>query len=208
MLYTVTSRGRPIGRTDLGFAHGGGPIRIGWFHPNSDGERLMPVATSVTVAERTYAWRPELPDASPHVTEQRDAALLADVAEAVQHADALVLEIRRDDGSVVPAEAISIQDVDELVAWSEQVDAVRDGESWKYGDTVPDLPRDPMDDAFDEALEGADELELPFEPRGDELIFGDGFADAVGPWTPDEDEPDPLMRYQIIVTLLDAAAVP
>ena len=54
MEYTITSRGRPIGVTDLGFKRVGGPLRSGWFHPNAEGERLMPVIAAVYPAVRAY----------------------------------------------------------------------------------------------------------------------------------------------------------
>jgi hypothetical protein len=207
--YTITSRGRPIGVTDLGFQYREGPSRMGWFQPNADGERLMAVLTSPSIAARTAASNGGQPAESPGEPEPLHAAFLADLAEASHHVDALELELRRDDGSVVPTEFINIQDVEELLAWSGRIDAIRDGEGWKYGDAEPDPLYDLMEDVFDEELDALDEIEpeLDLEPD-DELMFGDGFADTAAPWTPDEYEPDPSMRYQIYVSLQDPAAIP
>lgn len=215
MQYTVTSRGRPIGVTDLGFRHVEGPSRMGWFHPNADGERLMPIVASVSAASRAYAFtigRRKWREASPE-GEQRESMLLADVAEAYQHVGALDLKLHREDGSLVSTEFVSIQDTDELLAWADMGDAIRDGESWKYGELSPDPLYDPLDDVLDEELDdacggeaSADE-DFDFD-LDDELLFGDGLADCAGPWTPDDDEPVALPRYQVIVMLAEPGIIP
>ena len=209
MQYTITSRGRPIGVTDLGFLYREGPSRMGWFHPNAEGEPLMAVITSPSSAMHTPASSGERSGESPADARQRAATCLADLAEASQRVEALELELRRDDGSVVATEFINIQDVEELLAWSGRIDAIRDREGWKYGDAEPDPLYDLMEDVFDEELDALDEIEpeLDLEPE-DELMFGDGFADTAAPWTPEEYEPDPSMRYQIYVSLQDPAAIP
>ena len=216
MQYTVTSRGRPIGTTELGAARGTNPIRIGWFHPNVEGARLLPVVTSAA-ATRAFVWHADPSGESPRETERRDTALLADVAEAVGHADALALEILRDDGSLVPTEDISINDVEEVVSRIDRIEPMREGDGWRRDKAIPDLICEALDDIFDGELDGEwdaefdgpDELEPPFDLEDDDdLIFGGRFADAAGPWTPELYEPDPAMRYQICVTLVDSAAIP
>ena len=209
MQYTITSRGRPIGVTDLGFQYREGPSRMGWFQPNADGERLMAVLTSPSIAARASASSAGQSVESPDETEPFPSTCLADLAEASQHVDALGLELRRDDGSVVATEFINIQDVEELLAWSGRIDAPRDGEGWKFGDAEPDPLYDPMEDVFDEELDALEEAGERFdlEPE-DELMFGDGFADTAVPWTPEEYEPDPTMRYQIYVSLMDPKEIP
>ena len=210
MQYTVTSRGQPIGVTDLGFPHVAGPDRIGWFHPNGAGEPLMATITSVPTTTRAWVSSSEQPGASPDETEHLRATLLADVAEASQRVEALGLKLHRENGSEVATDYISIQDVEELVAWADKRAALRDGESWRFGEGVPDPLYDPIEDIFDEELDAFDDGELQFElqPDDDDVIFGDGFADSIVPWTPDEYEPDPSMRYQIYVSLLDPTAIP
>lgn len=209
MQYTITSRGRPIGVTDLGFQLRLGSSRMGWFHPNADGEPLMPVITSVSIVARTQASQSDSLGEPPNEQAQLRSTLLADVAEASQHVAALDLELRRDDGSIVQTDYISIQDVDELIAWSDKIDATRDGEAWKFAEGGPDPLYDPFEDVFDEELEALQDADpqLELDP-GDEVIFGDGFADAVGPWTPADYEPDPSLRYQIYVSLVNPAEVP
>ena len=207
--YTITSRGRPIGTTDLGFRYRPGASRIGWFQPNTDGERLMPVVSAVTATTRVYAQSIQRRGHSPGVgAREGDATLLADVAEACQHAGALDLELHAEDGTLIPTEIVSIQDTEELLAWDDLEEAIEWGEAWKRGDRTFDSLCGPTDDSFDQELD-ADEREHQFDPDDDDaVIFGDGFADTLDAWTPDEYEPDPMMRYQIFVELVDAGAIP
>lgn len=209
MQYTITSRGRPIGTTDLGFRYRPGASRIGWFQPNADGERLMPVVSAVTATTRVYAQSIRRRRRSPGVgARDGDATLLADVAEARQHAGALDLELHAEDGTLIPTEIVSIQDTEELLAWGDIEEAIEWGEAWKRGDRTFGSLCGLTDDSFDEALD-ADERERQFDPADDDaVIFGDGFADTLDAWTPDEYEPDPMMRYQIFVELVDAGAIP
>lgn len=204
MQYTVTSRGRPIGVTDLGFRYVEGLGRMGWFHPNDDGQRLMPVVASISTATRAYALtigRRSAQDTSPE-GQQRESMLLADVAEAYQHVGALELQLHREDGSVVPTECVSIQDTEELIACADMDDAIRDGEAWKFGEALSDPLYDPLEDVLDEELEEAfgraadDGFDFDAD---DEPVFADGLADCVEPWTPDDERPVSLPRYQIYV---------
>jgi hypothetical protein len=209
--YTITSRGRPIGVTDLGFRCRGGAGRMGWFHPNADGERLMPIVAAVTAATREYAqrFRAGEPDCSSIEDRQQEARLLADIAEAYQHADALELELHAEDGPVIPTDSVSILDTEELLAWPDAADATDDAEFWKLGGRATDPLYDPLEDLFDEELDALEHDEPCFDPDADdEIVFGDGFANEFAPWTPDEYEPDPSMRYQIFVSLLDPKAIP
>lgn len=209
MQYTITSRGRPIGVTDLGFPSVAGPDRIGWFLPNTDGEHLMPVVTSAAATSREYVSRRAQLGESSAETEHRETALLADIAEASQHVEALDLELRREDGSVVATEYIVIQDVEELIAWADKEEAVREREDWRRGETAPDPLYDPMEDLFEDELDGLDEMDPAFDPETEEeIIFGDGFANECAPWTSEEYEPDPSMRYQIYVALAEPSAIP
>ena len=211
MQYTVTSRGRPIGVTDLGFPYCTGASRIGWFHPNAEGERLMPVVAAVTAATRAYAQRiRRRRDHANADAQRRDATLLADVAEAYQHVGALDLELHGEDGALIATEIVSILDTEELFAWPDLEEAI-EFSGWKFGEqAAPDPLYDPSEDLFDDELDAfGEDPELPFDPDADdEVIFADGFADCAGPWSPDEYEPDPSMRYQIFVSLMDAKAIP
>jgi hypothetical protein len=118
--YTVWSRGRSLGDTDLGFHPIIERCRSGWFHPNADGERLMPVFVALLPAMRAYLHRDAADSAGNRIVQPALAgsSLFADLAEAFQHLSSLDLELRREDGSVVPTSSIGIQDVQHLLALS------------------------------------------------------------------------------------------
>src|SRR5690242_16968702 len=50
--YTVRSKGRPIGVTDLGFVCTDVHHRMGWFYPNEYAKRVMPHISAVLPALR------------------------------------------------------------------------------------------------------------------------------------------------------------
>ena len=150
MHYTVSSRGRPIGVTDLGFVRIDGPGRSGWFHPNTDGARLMPAIASPLPAMRAFLHRHAVgPDGVPLVRPpRRTSTLFADLAEALHHATALELTLHRPDGSLVPTETVGIQDTERLPApapWDDPTDDVVDlapGAALTFADDgAPAFPR-------------------------------------------------------------------
>jgi hypothetical protein len=104
MQYTLWSRGRLLGETDLGFIYRENGFRCGWFHPNERGARLMPMATGVSPARRVE-WI-----IGP------DATASADVQSAIDQQEALELELRRPDGTVIDTEDIGIVDTDYLLS--------------------------------------------------------------------------------------------
>jgi hypothetical protein len=102
--YTLWSRDRLLGETDLGFAFRERGIRCGWFHPNELGERVMPIATGVAPALRVeWAIGP-------------DQTARADVRAAADRLEALGLELRRLDGVVVDTTSIAITDTHYLLS--------------------------------------------------------------------------------------------
>jgi hypothetical protein len=103
MDYTLWSRGRLLGETDLGFVYRKDGFRCGWFHPNALGESLMPAATGAAKAMRVeYAIGP-------------DATARADVLAALDQENALELELR-DEGRVIETESIAIVDTHYLLS--------------------------------------------------------------------------------------------
>jgi hypothetical protein len=79
-------------------------VRVGWFHPNEVGERLLPMATGIPPAMR----------------ESREAGknLLTDpdIASAIDHERALELALRKSNGKVIETEDIGIIDTHYLLA--------------------------------------------------------------------------------------------
>jgi hypothetical protein len=107
--YTLWSRGRLLGETDLGFIFRPNGFRMGWFHPTALGDRLMPIATGVSPALRTLCM------IGPDPTAQ------ADVQAAVDQAAALELELHGPDGAVIATEDIGIIDTHYLLELARSV---------------------------------------------------------------------------------------
>ena len=104
MLYTIFSRGRPLGTTDLGFIYRPRGFRCGWLHPTPQGERYLPIAAGVPPAMRTeFLLGP-------------DPTLHADVLAATDRADSLALELRREDGVSIETSDIAIIDTEYLLS--------------------------------------------------------------------------------------------
>src|SRR5919199_598978 len=104
MQYTLWSRGRLLGETDLGFVFRPKGFRCGWLYPTALGERLMPAATGVAPALLTQ-WI-----VGP------DPTARADVLSAVDHEEALELELRGPGGAVVTTDDIAIIDTHHLLS--------------------------------------------------------------------------------------------
>ena len=197
MPYTVWSRGRQIGETDLGFRRLIDQSRSGWFHPNAEGERVMPVIASVLPAMRAYLHRDKVDAAGNPMVQPAlyGSTLFADLAEVFQRLESLDLELRREDGSVVPTSSIGIQDTHQLLAFSE--------ESMAENATTSD--------ADDEFLEFIDELEREFPPANaaeavDQVL--ESLDDPIADWTPDELDESRFPRYQIHIELVNGDAIP
>jgi hypothetical protein len=166
MPYTVWSKGRKLGETELGLVRIMPDARMGWFVPVAEFDGLMLIATGEQLA--LYA------DASP-----------ADLAAAHQHRESLELELRREDGSVVPTAGIGIRDMEALLAWDARKHAADPPEYWDDADD-PLLGWDEQDDSelLDDFL-----TESEFDLVGES---GDARSEDVT-----------LPRYQIHVELID-----
>jgi hypothetical protein len=87
-----------LGTTDLGFIYRPDVYRCGWLHPTPLGERLLPIAAGVAPALRAeYMLGP-------------DTTLHADVVSACDQEEALELELRREDGTLIETTDIGITD--------------------------------------------------------------------------------------------------
>jgi hypothetical protein len=204
--YIVCSRGIPIGTTDLAFAHLGGAHRMGWFHPNAEGERLMPVVAAMhraLHASTQFVGRPEgAPAAVPH-------RIVVDVGDDLERAlvdvEALQLTLRTEDGSPVPTTGITIADTLTLRELHGAERIPEDLENleddllpWGPGEIheLEELETDELDEDLRRMLE-LDDGAWPAESTG---------FDAPIAWEPDED-PD-RRRWQVHVSLPDESAIP
>lgn len=188
MPYTVWSHGRLLGESALDYRRVFPRHRMGDFFPTEAGEKVMPVATGVSKAGADLVKSLSgAPPGSPARTHLRETSEYADLAAAEDHYDALELELRGPDGSLIPTEWIDLRDTefllsltdDDLEAARLELDFSLEDED-DFGDPPPDF-----DDAPDFELE-------------DESDFDDA------PWRPELVFP----RYQVQVMLRDDAAVP
>jgi hypothetical protein len=197
--YTVSCGGVVIGATELDFVRTGGPSRAGWFHPNAEGERLLPLIVAPLAMMRAYLDRKACDEGGGPLVrpELIGSAAFADVAEAFQRAEAHRLTLHRADGSLVPTRMLGLQDTEQLLALAEWEEARRDARPWTPDDE---------DDEHPFAVDEDDDDDVAALLGGDPRLDGDPTEPGAG-WAPD-DEPTEFPRYQIILELADADAIP
>lgn len=191
MPYTVCSRGRPIGSTELDFVRIGGPHRMGFFEPNEEGERIVAMIAAPLPAMRERIRRTAVEGPGAHEMSHEEAALLhAEMHEAAERERALTLTLHREDGSLVPTESISFRDTEAYIDVGELLAA--EGPAWD-------------DEELQRSVEH--DLELLEESFGEDDDGYPGFDVSEPEWL-EEAEPTPWPRYQIQVELVDDEAIP
>lgn len=202
--YTVTSRGRPIGTTDLGFTRLDPLWRAGWFIPNEQAVDIMDALGAVLPA--TLAAHPKLGRSHGNPAAARRgfarSTEWADLAEALHRVDELDLELRRADGSIVPTESIGIQDTQSLLELAEADAAGFDLEWWQHHEaTEPPLELETAVD--DEAGGYADDS---FDADSGREFLDDLWTED-DDWSAESDDIEPP-RYQILVMLSRPGVIP
>jgi len=198
--YTIASRGRPIGTTELDFFRLDGSTRSGWFLPNALGEKTMPIIALVLPAVCAYVNRDAKGEDGQGVVlpSFRQSSLFADIAEAFDRVAALDLTLHRPDGTLVLTEMIGIQDTEQLLALTNWSDV--------WGERDPSIENG--DDDSDSNLESDIANDI-------ELLMGDGWEPdddgfditCDGNWLP-EREPNPEERYQVHILLSQENSIP
>lgn len=123
MPYTLWSRGRMLGESDLGFVQIYSNMRMGWFHPSPAGDALMPVLTGPGPALKAVGKllrdpvrklmrlpADETPDDYP--ADIRRTTVYADLVSSVDELESLALQVRDPDGLVLDIEHIGIDDTE------------------------------------------------------------------------------------------------
>jgi hypothetical protein len=212
--YTLWSRGRLLGESELDYVREIPRLRTGDFRPTGDGAALMPVAAGVspTVIELGKLARRAAGDHGGDSARADgrpcDALRLttefADFAEASNRRDALELELRGPDGAVVPTEWIDVRDTELLLALGRDETLAFDDfdgvEPDEVGIPIPDCPI--CDELCDDALDDFDEMLLR-----EELDAPDDFEPDLSPTLVEDGERE-YPRYQLQVMLLDDSAIP
>jgi hypothetical protein len=183
MLYTLFSRGRVLGTTELDLPAVQSHVRMGFVEPSADGLRSLPdavgVADAVTALSRAAKHAPNGVEYS--LTEY------ADFAAVVDRREALKLELRDATGELFPAEWIQIMDL--------TVDPFAIEEHYEDDETEED---EGFDAETELESEFADEYDGPFDLPDDWLTEVDEFDATPRGWLP----PDPRwesMKYHIMV---------
>lgn len=123
MPYTVWSRGRLLGETDLGFVQIYSNMRMGWFRPSAQGSPLMSVVTGTGPALhkvgrmmrnplRAAMRRSEDNDGGEWPRDIRSTTAYADLVSSIDELEALQLQLRDADGNVLETEHIGIDDTE------------------------------------------------------------------------------------------------
>jgi hypothetical protein len=121
MPYTLWSRGRLLGETELGFVQISATHRMGWFHPSPLGSILMPVLTGTGPALKAVGKlmsdpvrtatrsREQEPDAEwpPDI---RTTTEYADLVSSVDELESMQLQMRDPAGVVMTTRHIGIDD--------------------------------------------------------------------------------------------------
>jgi hypothetical protein len=120
MPYTLWSRGRLLGESDLGFVQVFEHVKFGWFTPSPLGERLLPVLTGVAPAAMKVgkmlrngvreAMR-GVEQADGYPADVRRTTAYADLVSLEDELAAMQLEIHDPGGSVMETEDIHIDDM-------------------------------------------------------------------------------------------------
>lgn len=197
MTFSLWSKGRLLGESPLDFVRCMPRHRMGFLHPTADGERLLPVASGVSPAMTNLSravqrrcekeWE-ELTGAERQ-ERMRTLTEFADVAAAQSHCDALELELRRDDGSVVPTEWIDVRDTEYLHELAREFEEEDERREAIFGEQ-------PLDPELEAAVEH--DLAVMEEMRG-----GDDPDLGI------DDEPEmEWPRYQLQIMLLDDLDLP
>lgn len=198
--YTIASRGRPIGTTELDFFRLDGSTRSGWFVPNTLGETLMPTIALGLPAMCAFVNRHAKGEDGQGIVRPsfRCSSLFADLAEALDRVAALELTLHREDGTLIPTETVGIQDTERLLSLINWTDL------WEECDRLVETEVDAVDSSL--YLDATHEIELL---PGDWEEFGDDDFEITSgeDWQPDP-EPDPNERYQVHILLSQENAIP
>jgi hypothetical protein len=148
MRYTIWSRGRLLGETDLGFVQIYSNMRMGWFRPSAQGAALMSVITGTGPALhkvgkmmrnplRAAMRRPEDNDGSEWPRDIRSTTAYADLVSSVDELEALQLQLRDANGNPIETEHIGIDDTEfkrSLIPKKVRRELDPDEESWEKED--------------------------------------------------------------------------
>ena len=192
MPYTLWSRDRLLGKTDLSFRSLHPKFRAGEFTPTEVGERILPIFASLRpalsalrdVTDDVLVANPDACDADDWPPRSvRNTTAYADAMSLADELDSLALELRDDDGAVVHTDDIAIHDTEQLLALAEEDDALALEDDDLMAGMIDD---EDLTAEMKEAIE--EEVAMMTE------AFGDVDDE---PWMPAKE----FARYQIFIAL-------
>lgn len=203
MTYTLWSHGRLLGESPLNFPRCLPRLRTGALQTTPHGQCLLArVADTRSDAlfaaqELHHGITPAAAGGAPHATSPY-ATISADLTAADHYLNALDLELRRHDGSVIPTERIDVTDTEFVIAFGALEDELTDEPAF--------LPNE------------ADELHVSFDPETDiddpdadnddkDLLEDLDAIDLVPDGWQERPEGAPS-RFQLEVILLDEGDIP
>jgi len=189
---------------------------MGDFFPTELGEDLMPVITGDRKAG--YAFSRSCHRGGPNADVRGDALEstieYADFAAATARFEALELELRAPDGTVIPTKDITINDCDWLIEIGEEAERRRELEGELYDELELGIEEwSPEESRFDQVdWHDPDLAEIHESLQAAENMLNDMIEKSMFETDtsddPYADEPIPFPRFQLMVDLVDSASIP
>ena len=152
MPYTLWSRDRLLGETDLGFVQIKPTLRMGWFHPSPLGSRLIAILTGTGPALRAVgklmsdpvrtAMRPDKGEPGGWPPDIRMTTEYADLVSSVDELESMQLELHDPAGVTLMTTHIGIDDTEFKLSFLSK----RARRRWKKLSTTE--PREPAHQPF------------------------------------------------------------
>ena len=184
VMYTLWSKGELLGESELGYVRVFPRLRTGDLKTTPKGLIAIERLTQTHADSHYSARRLTSEKLQDTVGPSDEKTLLADLAAEADQYEALALELRAPDGSVIATESIYVADTDYLQA----IDSERDEED-----------EFPTDVASEDLLDSDDRAALQQQLEE--------FEEDYPPWVQPAPEREPV-RFQISVTVKDEWAIP
>jgi hypothetical protein len=200
MAYTLWSRGRLLGKSPLDFIRCMPKLRTGFLYPSPLGEKLLPVAGGTSAAAVAFS---KALRARPEPKSQEDMERLpeyADWVSATDECEALALELRGPDGTVIPTDHICVRDLEFLLTLSEE--SIERELEKEWCERSPEIEEETLHTL------GLDDWDASWDATEDEDdLFGDFDDLPAEPWRAEPEERE-WPRYQLQVELVDDSSIP
>lgn len=155
MPYTLWSRGRLLGESELGWIQVFENLKTGWFHPSPAGKKFLRVLTGTGPAlmalgkmmrdpVRALARNVDTEPDADYPRDVRQTTEYADLVSIVDELEALQLELRDPEGRPVDVESMGVDDTHWKISLvpkkiRRKIDGRHPGEPWQADS--PPLPR-------------------------------------------------------------------